>query len=96
MTVPQQPNPGDVPQCRACNGRVLHHRRLANHAPNTVLAALSVLAVIAAIVAFVQSSVGLLVGAGVLFAITMVLPRLGVLYWGGTRCTACGRVEMLR
>jgi hypothetical protein len=50
----------------------------------------------AALAGVALSSLGLLLGGVGALVGVLLLPRLGVRWWGGARCTACGHVEMLR
>jgi hypothetical protein len=72
------------------------YRRLADVAVLPLLVAIALAALVIAVVGVVRGSAAAAVGGLCVAALVMALPRLGVRWWGGTRCTACGHTVMLR
>jgi hypothetical protein len=80
--------------CSSCGEQALRsYRRLEHGGMRTVATAVAAAAALAGValtsIALVLAGTGALVGV-------LLLPRLGVRWWGGVRCTACGHVEMWR
>jgi hypothetical protein len=86
-----------APGCRSCGERALRsYRRLEEWVPMPVRLLIAAAAVVTAVVGVIRPSLGLVAGGLGVFVLAMTVHRLGVRWWGGTRCAACGHTEMYR
>jgi hypothetical protein len=53
-------------------------------------------ALVTAVAGVIRPSLGLVAAGLGVFVLATTVHRLGVRWWGGTRCTACGHTVMFR